>query len=80
MGNRPDEIANTILSYLREHPDAGDTLEGIDQWWIQARKREVPVEVIHAALRSLVHQSILTERRTRDGETIYRLAKKPSRR
>jgi hypothetical protein len=29
-----DEIAREILAYLADHPDAGDTLEGIVVWWL----------------------------------------------
>jgi hypothetical protein len=28
------QIARDILSYLKKHPEAKDTLDGITQWWL----------------------------------------------
>jgi len=29
-----DRTAQSILMYLQEHPDSGDTVEGVAQWWV----------------------------------------------
>jgi hypothetical protein len=29
-----EKIALRILAYLKEHPQAKDTIEGISQWWL----------------------------------------------
>ena len=28
-----EKIKKSILNYLKQNPDAGDTLEGITKWW-----------------------------------------------
>jgi hypothetical protein len=65
-------VAREILTYLREHPGAEDTLEGIVEWWLlEMRIRHTTVEVI-AALEELVALSLVTVQRHRDGRNCYR--------
>lgn len=49
-----DEVAKRIMNYLRKHPDAGDTLEGITKWWLQSECIEQSVEKVSSALQLLV--------------------------
>jgi hypothetical protein len=35
--DKVEAIASEIIEYLRSHPDAADTAEGITQWWLSNR-------------------------------------------
>lgn len=52
-GNVEKEIAEQILAYLREHPDAGDTIEGISEWWLMEQRIKAEVATVKQALESL---------------------------
>ena len=66
-------LENQILEYLREHPNASDTLEGILQWWINDYVRYTPTQV-HRALDRLVTAGALSVRFEQTGRALYRLA------
>lgn len=54
------DIAKTgvaILNYLRDHPDAEDTAEGISQWWVGETQR-----VVEKALGILVREGAIDQR------------------
>lgn len=68
-----NRTARAILEYLREHPGAQDTVEGIVEWWLLERRiRQGAVEV-EAALVELVGAGVMEARRGADGRTHYRL-------
>jgi ADP-ribosylglycohydrolase len=59
------EIARAILRYLKEHPEAKDTLDGIAQWWLVrewTERRRMEIEGAVALL--LSEQLILQTSRT----------------
>jgi hypothetical protein len=67
-----DELADIVLGYLAEHPDASDTLEGIAEWWIMRQRTRVEVTKLAKVLRHLTESSLLE--RIEDGDnTRYRL-------
>jgi hypothetical protein len=47
-----------ILRYLLEHPDARDTLEGIEKWWLP-QSREYGTADIAVALNKLEKRSLI---------------------
>jgi hypothetical protein len=57
----PDEraLGELVLGYLEEHPQAMDTLEGIDEWWIERRRIRVNVEALARALTHLTETGAL---------------------
>ncbi len=56
------KLIREILEYLVKNPEAKDTLEGIQQWWLEKGKNEFrPVEV-EEALDVLVRSGWLTKR------------------
>jgi hypothetical protein len=65
-----DEVINSILRYLRERPDAGDTLEGISRWWILQERVETKAREVQKAVNVLVSRGILIEKMAR-GLTVY---------
>jgi hypothetical protein len=75
-GSGPDPVCDELLSYLREHPNAMDTLKGIAEWWLPRHRVRVEVERIAAALRTL-EASGLIERVGSEDRPLYRLRHHP---
>ncbi len=67
------ELGRLILEYLRANPTAGDTLQGIAQWWILCQRITESVELVRRALGKLVDADLVSEHRMPDGQTYYRL-------
>ncbi len=67
-------IGHEILAYLLEHPDAGDTVEGIVQWWLLERKIRNEERLVREALSELVNRGLLTV------EEVYRAHARPGKR
>ncbi len=62
-----------ILSYLRENPDAGDTLEGVSKWWLNLEMIDVTVDEISGVLNTLIKERKV-KRQVINGENpIYRI-------
>ncbi len=53
------ELAEAILRYLADHPQATDTLEGIAEWWLLRQQIRVAVERVAKALRRLIAEGYL---------------------
>jgi hypothetical protein len=68
-----DELAGLVLGYLRDHPRASDTLQGVAEWWIPRQQIVVDVMSLERALRALVERG-LVEEVGMDGRPRYRLA------
>jgi len=64
------EIARAILRYLRTHPDAKDTLDGIAQWWLLREWTERRVAEIERAVTFLVTEELVLQT-TRTGLPPY---------
>ena len=69
------QIANEILAYLAEHPDAEDTLDGIVKWWQLERKIKLSRALLENTLSQLVKKDLLTFVR-KDKEIYYRARQK----
>jgi hypothetical protein len=67
------ELAEEILGYLQEHPDAEDTLEGIEDWWMLERNIKSLTSRLQAALAYLVSSGFLIQRVSQDSRTYYRV-------
>jgi len=68
------ETALQILAYLAENPDAGDTAEGIAEWWLPAGAARPPLASVERALAELTAEGWLSASRGVDARTRYRLA------
>jgi hypothetical protein len=55
------EIARAILRYLKEHPDAKDTLDGIAQWWLLREWTERRVAEVERAVSFLVAEELVLQ-------------------
>jgi len=67
------EIEEDILSYLLEHPDAKDTLEGILRWWVLEQRFKREMRQVEKAVNLLVQREWLLQRTGADSQVHYRL-------
>jgi hypothetical protein len=67
------EIERSLLSYLRGHPQAADTLEGIIEWWLPLQRYETARLRIEDALERLVADGTLRRDLLHDGVVLYAL-------
>lgn len=64
-------LAEAIVRYLAEHPEAADTLVGIRQWWLGREFPDVPDSDVSAVLADLVRFGRISRTRLADGTEIY---------
>jgi DNA-binding PadR family transcriptional regulator len=67
------DLSYEVLSYLAEHPDAQDTLEGIMHWWLLEREIKFWTAEVRGTLAKLVSEGLLVEQTGPDTRTYYRL-------
>jgi hypothetical protein len=63
-------LALTILRYLEKHPDAKDTLEGIEEWWLLREGTKGGLAEVESAVSFLLSKDLLVETR-REGLPPY---------
>jgi hypothetical protein len=71
-----DDLARLVMGYLREHPDAADTLSGVAEWWVVRQQIRVDLEDLGRALDLLVERGVI-EVTGRGPNRRYRLARPP---
>lgn len=71
--NENSPIAYEILTYLAEHPDSSDTIEGIMEWWLLERKIEYQTGKVKEALAELVAKGLILENKGADARIHYRI-------
>ena len=76
MPMKPDVmiIVQHLSRYLRSHPDACDTSEGIARWWIDADPPPPPVTVVESALGWMSACGVVESSHAADGRIRYRRA------
>lgn len=73
MKREEENLSEMILNYLRKHPDAGDTLEGITMWWLKKERIDATVDEVADVLREMVTKGVVTCHQTKTGQTFYRI-------
>ncbi|MCU0834352.1 MAG: MarR family transcriptional regulator [Chromatiaceae bacterium] len=71
-------LAAEVLRYLRRHPGAADTVEGIAEWWIAKQRLEDTPGRVQAAVDRLVAQGLVESTGGAAGRLRYRLRDAPS--
>jgi hypothetical protein len=66
-------LADQVLAYLVQHPQAQDTMEGVVEWWLLEQGIHYGIGEVEAALSDLVQTDYLVARQCRDGRTYYGL-------
>ncbi len=74
MSSGETESIYEILRYLKEHPDARDTVEGIG-WWLLEQRMNDCVSDVQRALTKLLAQGLLLELKSGDDRRHYQLNK-----
>ena len=70
------QLEEAIVAYLREHPDAMETREGIAEWWVMRRVVRAEVEAVTRVLGALTERGVLEEVQT-GLQCRYRLKRSP---
>lgn len=66
-----EEVATSIFNYLRENPDAGDTLEGITKWWLLRQRLRDSLAMVQEAIEQLKARGLVVEQKRVDTNTLY---------
>jgi predicted transcriptional regulator len=61
------------LSYLIEHPDSSDTLEGIAQWWLLEQRIKPRIAMVKEAVDELVGMGLILQCQTQSSQIYYRV-------
>ena len=72
--SRIEDLAELVSSYLRAHPDASDTIEGIARWWLSRQRLDDAKEIVNEALELLVARGVVEKRTMANGVTLFRRA------
>jgi len=67
------EIVLAILKYLVDHPRSGDTVEGIERWWLLEHYILGQRRLVREALAFLVRHELVLEVQQEDLRKRYRL-------
>lgn len=71
-----NSLINAISLYLRAHPNAADSVEGIMQWWLPQQQNPVDIDDLQQALDYLVETRAASRTALLDGRMLYTNAKK----
>jgi hypothetical protein len=66
-------MSTAVLSYLAQHPEAQDTIEGIAEWWLLEHRIVETTKALEAVLNDLVQQDFLLASKCAEGRLYYRL-------
>ena len=65
------QIADQIECYLKIHPNAADTIEGITKWWLPGRGIEASSLIVQQALNYLGSKSVVKCNANLSGNKVY---------
>lgn len=69
---RTQRAMRAIVDYVRGHPLAADSEEGIAQWWLGEMGVDASTDATREALERLVRRQVLQRHVLADGSVIYR--------
>ena len=62
-----------MLDFLINHQDAGDTIDGIIDWWLVEQQIKHQTKAVKEALAELVKNQLIIERKGMDSRSHYRI-------
>jgi hypothetical protein len=71
------EIQTEVLGYLDEHPEAADSVEAIQRWWLLQRVARYSRDRVQRALDGLVAAHQVERRVLGDGREVYARVRAP---
>ena len=69
------EACHYILAYLSDNPEAGDTFDGITEWWLLSQQIKFETRNVSEAVARLVSEGLIEEHVGSDSRKIYRINK-----
>ncbi len=69
--NDVQKVAAQIKRYIRNRPNAADSLQGIATWWLRQKKIEENFQLVEEAVTLLLAQGVIEKRTLRVGEDLY---------
>jgi hypothetical protein len=64
-------LSDEILGYLRAHPQAADTVDGIVEWWLPRQRYDEAVHRVQQVLDELVARGLVERITLVDGTVLY---------
>ena len=81
MGRRPEDetdtgprqmdLAEAVINYLNEHPNAMDSVQGIADWWLSPREYRLDLGMLSRVLQRLTNEGKLEKIDSTEGP-LYR--------
>ena len=68
-----DIVSWLILAYLYSNPDAKDTVDGVQQWWLNGTGANMDSRTVHDALQHLVELGWLASNTLQGTGAVYGL-------
>ena len=68
-----NDVRYHILAYLCDNPNAGDTFDGIVEWWLLQQRIKFETRNISEAVRKLVAEGLIVEDEGFDSRVTYRV-------
>ena len=70
-----DALAWLILGYLSSHPDAKDTVDGVEKWWLNAMDINMDARTVRGSLDHLVKLGWLVSYQRQGSGVVYGLTR-----
>jgi Fe2+ or Zn2+ uptake regulation protein len=64
-------LERAVLDYLRTHPHAADSVQGVARWWLGSAGVTASLVDVESVLKGLVARGVLRSVRLVDGTTLY---------
>ncbi|WLQ17090.1 hypothetical protein O5O45_14310 [Hahella aquimaris] len=65
------KVCRKIVEYLKSHPSAADSLQGVMRWWLAEEADAYSWDSVQRALEGLARQGVIGRRTLSDGGVIY---------
>ena len=65
------DIAQTIERYLSAHPDAADTLDGINSDWLKKERVMATTQQVQQAISLLIDRGLMRQKNLPDGTMLF---------
>jgi len=73
MNETKEQLADEILRYLIDHPNAQDTLKGVVTWWLLEPTIKRRTALVKEVLDKLADDGLVIAQQGMDSQTLYKL-------